>query len=106
MGIGRFWGFAAFGGQFYRCPNDSHVTRNESGVATSMIVLVSVQDSLFDEVSSTVATVFTLILVVFTWVGGAIANAIYSVDDAFDPWTHAAAIVKSIPRVWPASRCF
>ncbi|MGD0317336.1 MAG: hypothetical protein ABSB37_15665 [Xanthobacteraceae bacterium] len=68
-----------------------------AGFFIAMIVLVSVQDSLFDEVSSTVATVFTLILGVFTWVGGAIANAIYSVDDAFDPWTHAAAIVKSIP---------
>jgi hypothetical protein len=67
------------------------------GFLIAVLVLANVQDSMLSEVSSTMAATFTLIIAGFTGTGGAVANAIYSLDDACDPWTHRRAIIKSLP---------
>jgi hypothetical protein len=54
-------------------------------------------DSMDAEVSVWLAEAFIAIIGAFTWVGGAIANSIYSVEDSCYPWDHGWALLKSLP---------
>ena len=67
------------------------------GFLLAALVLYNEQDSILSEVSSVMAAVFVSIIAVFTWTSGAIANAVYSLDDSAAPFTHGRAILKSLP---------
>ena len=77
--------------------NRIFITYSGAGVLLAILVLYNVQDSMLSEVSSTMAAVFVSIIAVFTWTGGAIANAVYSIDDAATPFAHGRAVIKSLP---------
>src|SRR5581483_4689138 len=68
-----------------------------AGFIISMMVLYFSLNDMLSEVSTRLAIAFALITTVFTWVGGAIANSVYSLDDSGDPWTHRWAIIKTLP---------
>jgi hypothetical protein len=78
--------------------NTIFLTYAGAGFLIAEVFLFSVQDSMLSEVSSTVAAAFTLIIATFTWIGGAIANAVHSRDDAANPWANGRAIVRSLPQ--------
>jgi hypothetical protein len=70
-----------------------------AGFAIAGLVFLCTMDSMDDGVSTwtALALAFIGIIGVFSWVGCATANAIYSVDDGWYPWVHRWALVKSIP---------
>jgi hypothetical protein len=49
------------------------------------------------EFSIASAAIFTASIVVFAWVGGAVANGVWSLDDSWKPWVQRKAIVRSLP---------
>ena len=65
--------------------NTIFVTYVITGFIVAMIVLFSSVDDILSEVPTKLAIAFVLITTVFTWVGGAIANSVYSYDDSGDP---------------------
>jgi hypothetical protein len=67
------------------------------GFAIAGLVFLCTMDSMDDGVSTWTALAFIGIIGVFSWVGCATANAIYSVDDGWYPWVHRWALVKSLP---------